>query len=241
MDAQEDAVRTVRDQRFRYVLNLHPDRSGMQYNYYPDHLATWADMRRLVHEEGQRLSLGRAPDILTDLQRSLVAAGRPAEELYDLHDDPHETRNLAGDPDYRDVKQRLREALEQWRADHGDLGVLPEYELLEQWRPGGIPRTTAAPHVSVADGTLSATCETPGASIAWTVDPPHSGPFPPLSEIEQQSGSPEPDGRRWHLYSAPIPVPADGPVWVGAWRLGYAASEHVQIEPGLAVSGQEAS
>jgi len=230
MDAQEDAVRTVRDQRFRYVLNIHPDRSAMQYNYYPDHLQTWADMRRLAHEEGQGLSLGRVPDILTDLQRSLIAAGRPAEELYDILEDPHETRNLAADPDYAEVKQRLRTELERWRSDYGDMGVLPENGLLEQWRPGGMPRPTAVPNVSVEDGRLIAECETPGASIAWTTDPPNPG-FPPLSEIEQQSGSRVPDGRRWRLYSAPIVVPDDAPVWVGAWRLGYAPSEHVRIAP----------
>lgn len=240
MDAQEDAVRTVRDERYRYTLNLHPDRSGMQYNYYPDHLGTWADLRRLVHEEGQGLSFGKIPDVLTDLQRSVVAADRPAEELYDISVDPHETRNLADDPAHEGAKQRLRQALEGWRSEYGDLGILPENRLLEQWRPGGRPRVTEAPLVHVEGATVTVICATEGASIAWTVDPPHPDAARALNEIERQSGSPAPDGRRWQLYSGPMAVPAAAAVWFGAWRLGYAPSEQVRLATAGASSSHAA-
>jgi arylsulfatase A-like enzyme len=36
---------------------------------------------------------------------------RPAEELYDLRTDPHQLHNVATDPDYADVRQRLAERL----------------------------------------------------------------------------------------------------------------------------------
>ena len=227
MDAQEDCVRTVRDDRYRYTLNLHPDRSGMQYNYYPDHLATWAEMRRLVHEEGAQLSLGRQPDVLTDLQRSVVAAGRPREELYDIAADPHETRNLVDDPEFTQIRDRLRAALDDWRDSVGDLGAQPETELLEQWRPGGTRRDTATPVVSGRGAALTATCETPGATVAWTSDPP-AEPHP-LAPIQEQSGSPRQDGRRWRLFRGLYTPPASQDVWVGAWRLGYAPSAEVHI------------
>jgi uncharacterized sulfatase len=200
----------------------------MQYNYYPDHLDTWADLRRLVHEEGLELALGRIPHLLTDLQRAVVAVGRPVEELYDIHNDPHETRNLADDPRYDDVKRRLRAALEEWRAEYGDLGEVPERELLELWRPGGESRPTAAPDVRIEGDRVLAECATPGSSIGWTTDPP--GPLGELNELEQQTGSPIPDGRRWKLYSSPIERPAET-VWFGAWRLGYAPSPQVALAP----------
>ncbi|WP_156761197.1 sulfatase family protein [Microbacterium karelineae] len=228
MDAQEDAVRTVRDERYRYTLNLHPDRSGMQYNHYPDHLDTWGELRRLVHEEGQRLSLGEVPAILTDLQRSIVAVPRPEEELFDLREDPHETTNLVTDPAYRDVRDRLRAALDAWRAEHGDLGTMPERDLLERWRPGGDPRHTAVPEVAVADGVLTATCATAGASIGWTTDPPADERE--RTVIEEQSGSPRQDGRRWRLVAGPFAPPAGSSIWVGAWRLGHAPSPEVRLE-----------
>ncbi|WP_221583506.1 sulfatase [Microbacterium sp. G2-8] len=227
MDAQEDAVRTVRDARFRYTLNLHPDRSGMQYNYYPDHLDTWAELRRLVHEEGQRLSLGEVPSVLTDLQRSIVAVPRPPEELYDIQTDPHETTNLIGEPAYRDVRDRLRRALDEWRDTHGDLGVDSEVALLERWRPGGSPRATASPEVHTTGGAVTVTCTTPGASIGWTATPP--GAVRERTNIEEQSGSPRQDGRHWNLYTAPFSPPEGSDIWVGAWRLGYAPSEEIHL------------
>jgi hypothetical protein len=227
MDATEDTVRTIRDERYRYTLSLHPDRPEMQYNYYPDHLGTWADLRRLGHEEGEMLTLGLTPDILTDLQRSVMRVPRPAEELYDIAADPHETRNLADDPEHAETKQRLRHELQRWRDEYGDLGVIPEAELLDTWRPHGVEQTTAAPVVTTHSGAFVATCATEGASIAWTTDAP--GPIGERSGIEKASGSPVPDGRRWHLYTGPVSIAPGDTAWFGAWRLGYAPSEHVLI------------
>ena len=53
MDEQEDLSRTVRDRRFRYIRNSHPDRSPMQHCDYPDQLPTWIEMRRLSIRGGQ--------------------------------------------------------------------------------------------------------------------------------------------------------------------------------------------
>lgn len=41
-------------------------------------------------------------------------------ELYDLHDDPRESRNLAGDEEHREVEQELRDALREWMEHVGD-------------------------------------------------------------------------------------------------------------------------
>jgi uncharacterized sulfatase len=38
-----------------------------------------------------------------------------------------------------------------------------------------------------------------------------------------------PDGRRWHLYTGPVPIVEGESVWFGAWRLGYAPSEQVLV------------
>ncbi|MFP4144996.1 MAG: sulfatase [Phycisphaeraceae bacterium] len=42
--------------------------------------------------------------------------GTGEEELYDHREDPHELNNLAGDPEYADVKQRLKMRLLEWNA-----------------------------------------------------------------------------------------------------------------------------
>ncbi len=47
---------------------------------------------------------------------------RPAEELYDLHDDPGELNNLVDDPRFADKRAELRRATEQWMKETGDPG-----------------------------------------------------------------------------------------------------------------------
>ena len=42
------------------------------------------------------------------------------EQLKDLVFDPHETRNLAADPDCQDHLRELRKRLDQWMQDTGD-------------------------------------------------------------------------------------------------------------------------
>ncbi|MFI7063112.1 sulfatase [Kribbella sp. NPDC050124] len=207
MGEQEDTSRTIRDRRFRYTRHLHPDRSPMGHCEYPDHLATWAEMRRLHAQEAhQQLAFGQPPSVLTELQRSIVAASKPAEELFDVEADPHEEHNLIGRPEYDDVRERLSDALDAWLAKVGDLGQLPERELLATWHPR--PHCTE-PVIETADGLVTITCPTDGAIVGWTTDPPSA------------------DSRRWRLYTKPF-TPAE-PIWVKGWRIGFGASADVPI------------
>ena len=52
----------------------------------------------------------------------------PEEELYDLENDPHETRNLAGSdqPEAQAALRRMRELLETWIAETQDQGAVFE-------------------------------------------------------------------------------------------------------------------
>jgi uncharacterized sulfatase len=227
MGEQEDTSRSVRDARFRYTRHLHPDRSSMQHCDYPDHLATWAELRRLHAAEAQtQLSRGVPASLLTSLQRSVVAAGKPAEELYDITVDPHEQHNLADDTAYAGERDRLAALLDDWLERVGDLGVLPERELLASWNPGGTRPTTGAPVVRDDHGTLTVTCPTPGSVIGWTdVPPTDAGPDRPTF-----SGYVD-DGRHWRLCSAELPAPAtDRRLWFRAWRIGFSPSDDVLVE-----------
>ena len=230
MDETEDTMRTVRDERFRYIRNYHPDRPYAQHLEYADSIPTWRELRRLRFEEATLRGKGETPHLLTPAQRLFLATTKPEVELYDVHADPHEIHNLAGDPRYAGDLARLQAALEQWQLTYGDLGLLPEEELIERWRPGGMHPVTEAPRVAVTNGQISATCATPGASIAWTADPPMaSAPPSPLAPATVNViGTPEPDGRAWHLYTGP--VAADGQTrWFRACRLGYRDSEDVAV------------
>ena len=178
MDENEDTSRTARDRRFRYIRHLHPDRAALQHTQYPDQLATWSALRQIASQEARQVASGDAKSLFTPLQRSLVAPFKPAEELYDLQNDPHETTNVADAPQYADDLQRLRQALQHWQRDVGDLGLIPEPELIERWRPGGRTPTTEAPQLSRSGDHIVAHCDTPGALIAWTTDPPGDSATP---------------------------------------------------------------
>ncbi|XP_048869152.1 N-sulphoglucosamine sulphohydrolase [Brienomyrus brachyistius] len=52
-------------------------------------------------------------------------------ELYDVRDDPHETRNLAPDPDHADTLRKLQEQLLKWQWDTSDPWVCAPDGVLE--------------------------------------------------------------------------------------------------------------
>ena len=51
---------------------------------------------------------------------------RPAEELYDLKEDSHETVNLADNSDHQEILKAMRALVEDWIADTDDKGKYPE-------------------------------------------------------------------------------------------------------------------
>src|SRR4030095_13716941 len=59
---------------------------------------------------------------LTPLQKQLTAPTMPAEELYDVVADPHETKNLASSPEHSAVLKELRGVLEKWIDESNDQG-----------------------------------------------------------------------------------------------------------------------
>jgi uncharacterized sulfatase len=227
MDEQEDTIRTVRDARFRYIRNYHPDRPAMQHLEYADRLATWREFRRLCFEEATQLARGETPSLLTPAQRRVLATTRPEEELYEVRADPYEIHNLAGEARYAADLERLRAALAQWQHSYGDLGLLPEAYLIERWRPAGVWQQTEPPAIQILEGQIVAICPTAGASIGWTADPPRA--YEPPGMLSRITGDPDTGGRAWQLYSAPFPAPKGVTLWFRAQRLGYRASADVAI------------
>jgi hypothetical protein len=93
----------------------------MQVTPYMEHLATTQAMRA-------HYAAGNADAI----QAALFALPRPAEELYDSIADPLEIHDLAANPGMADVLAEHRAALADWTARFGDLGEVPEAELLRR-------------------------------------------------------------------------------------------------------------
>lgn len=235
MGELEDMSRTARDNRFRYIRHYHPDRGPMQHCNYPDGLATWRELRQLASGEAGQRALGQRRTLLSPLQRELVAPTKAREELFDVLSDPYETRNLAGDPDHAGTLGRFRSALEHWQATYGDLGFIPEDDLSEQWRPGGVQPCTAPPLVEVEDDAITGRSLTEGAVVVWTTEPPTpegtkmaTAARPRMAE---ETGAPRSDGRVWKILCKATPAPPEVPLWFKACRLGYTDSSEIYLAP----------
>jgi N-sulfoglucosamine sulfohydrolase len=126
IDERHDMVRSVRDKRYRYIRNFMPFQPYFNPVPYAEKCNTMKEMRKL-HRENK----------LNAVQAQWMMERRPFEELYDLETDPWETRNLADDPGYRNIKARLQNVLYDWMIDTRDTGLLPEPEMaLETLRCG---------------------------------------------------------------------------------------------------------
>ncbi len=117
MDERYDMTRSVTDGRYVYLRQYMPHKIYGQYVSYMFQTPTTRQWREL-YDAGK----------LNDAQ-SRFWQRKPAEELYDLHNDPDEVSNLAGSPTHRDVLRRLRRAQRQWAIRIRDLGFLPEDEI----------------------------------------------------------------------------------------------------------------
>ena len=215
-DEAYDMIRAVRDKRFKYMRHYRPDLPYLLWIPYRN--------RHPIVQELWRLY--RAGEL--NEEQSVLFRPRPGEELYDTEADPYEIRNLAADSVYAEDLQRLRTALDEWIGEVGDMGQIPETEMVRRWYPNGEQPCTAAPvfvpiteenpgvRPAGATGELTAPallqlhCATQGASIAYTLD---AGEEP-----------------HWLLYTRPLQLPVGKSVLrARAVRIGYRESRESRV------------
>jgi len=122
-----DRTRTVRTDRYRYIRHFLTDRAMLQPQYRDGH-----DYFEVLREANQT---GDAPEATA----LLFAVPRPAEELYDMQEDPLQLVNLAADPGHAQVLDEHREILTDWLEQTDDQGQYPESAaglraVLQQWK-----------------------------------------------------------------------------------------------------------
>jgi N-sulfoglucosamine sulfohydrolase len=101
--------RTLRDDRYKLIVNLLQDR--------PNPIAeSFTSMRQISYVS--KTDLAAAPAYVRRAYATLSES--PPVELYDLREDPHEWSNLADDPELAEVKTRLLEQLKVWQQETRD-------------------------------------------------------------------------------------------------------------------------
>ena len=192
-DNAHDMRRAVRDQKWKYIRNYYPGMAVFNWEPYAEKHPAMQELRRL-HREGA----------LQGAARQLFEP-RPAEELYDLENDPHELHNLAREPQHAPELERLRAALDEWRRDFDRFGEMDEWAMRNQmWPNGQQPQAESVDFIPSApdfdrqeplvegrwDGPVVLQLQSPtqGASIAYA-----------LGDDETP---------RWQLYTIPFFLPA---------------------------------
>ena len=109
---------------------------------------------------------------------------KPAEELYNLEDDPHQIVNLADQPQYSQKLLDMKAVLFKWMVQNRDLSLIPE-PLMRNLSGDGSPRSTFAdPDVF------------PLQEILNTADLIGRGPEH-LEQLRKQLSHPDPAVRYW--------------------------------------------
>ena len=208
MDEAYDLIRAVRDKRYKYIRNYMPHLSRAQDIDYMNQMPTMQEMRRL-NAEGK----------LEGPQKQYFEETKPVEELYDTATDPHEVKNLADDPKYRDVLRRMRVIHAKWVRETGDIGLIPEPEFDEMKRPGGEFQKTAEPvfwapkwQPGEAARQVTIACPTAGASIVYRI-----------STAGQAEGD-------WRLYTKSVWLTKGKVLHAKSYRIGFKDSKQVQFK-----------
>jgi len=115
-DGTVDRIRCVRTKRFKYIRNFMPDRPYTQFNGYKKNYYPVLTLMAVLHKRRQLIAE----------QAAFMATSRPKEELYDLQNDPYELHNLARNPEHQEILTKMREELNRWIKDTGDMGEISE-------------------------------------------------------------------------------------------------------------------
>lgn len=201
-DGYTDAIRAVRDERFKYIRNYRPEQGYYLPIDYREKIPTMQELLRL-----------RDAGKLDAIQAQWFRETKDPEELYDCLADPHELHNLATDPEYSEKLAELQTEMDRWIGEIGDEPNLPEKELLAQlWNSAETQPVTADPIIRLTTGKVELKSETAGASIGYKII---------------LADTPEPIA--WSVYQKPFDVPEGATVMAKAHRIGFLPSGVVEM------------
>lgn len=117
IDEAYDVARSVRSRDYLYIRNYMPH---LAYNQP----SAFSDTSR-IRKEIESLA---AREKLEGPQLAYATSPRPREELYAVHQDPQQLRNLVYSNDHQGTLSTMRKELVRWIREARDVGFLPEAE-----------------------------------------------------------------------------------------------------------------
>jgi arylsulfatase A-like enzyme len=114
--------RAIRNHNFLYIRNAFPELNASPPADAVGSL-TYREMIKM-HREGK----------LNEYQLDCFVAPRPAEELYDVANDPFQFTNLAANPDYAGTLNEMRKVLDAWSLEFDDkIPENPTPDTFDRW------------------------------------------------------------------------------------------------------------
>jgi arylsulfatase A-like enzyme len=104
-------IRSVRDNRFKYIRNLRPD------CYHSNHSDILRKPNAAAYWNSWDEAAAADPVAASVIQKYDV---RPAEEFYDTSKDPSEQQNLIDSKTHREHIEKMRQMLDKWMNEQGD-------------------------------------------------------------------------------------------------------------------------
>lgn len=191
-DERVDMIRAVRNKRFKYLKNFHPDRPYYLPVAYREKMEVMQELLRM-----------RDAGTLDENQALWFRPSKVEEELFDTENDPHELNNIADDPAYVNVLESLRTECERWMKAIDDKGLIDEKDLIKTFYPNGKAQLTDAPIIDIKNSKVTVSCPTLGARIGYRY----------TSEKAPYKG--------WEIYTEPIEEKANDTLEIITHRLGY--------------------
>lgn len=121
-----DRLRAVRSKDYKYIRNFNVNQSNALALKYRDEMPLMRNLKEM-HKNAT----------LDSVQELWFRVPKPEEELYNLEKDPYELINLANRKEHKDTLVYLRNLLDNWIEETGDLGRIPEKELIAKWLVDG--------------------------------------------------------------------------------------------------------
>ena len=202
-DQGYDTKRAIRDERYKLIRYYQTEKSMYLPVKYRDQMPIMQELHR-IREEGT----------LTAEQALWFRENKPAFELFDVKNDPHEVNDLAGNEAFAAKINELNNALDGWIKDTKDRGLLNEFEYLNTIWPGLRQPGTEMPSISMNNSKVKVECETEGASIAYLVVPGKT-----------------PKRVAWNVYHQPFNYDQKDTLKIIAHRIGYLPSDTLVVKP----------
>ena len=197
-DEFTDRIRAVRNQKYLYIKNYHPELTKYKDVSYRKQVPMMLPFLELERENK-----------LDSVQQGWFQT-KTTEELYDVVQDPYNIKNLAQNPKYAVELKKMRAFLAEFQKNRKDFGGQPEGELIENMWPNFIQPVSKEVVLKMDHGRVQLSSATPGASIAYMISETEIADF----NFNQP----------WLLYTKPLIVNKGQYVYAMAQRIGYKES-----------------